>query len=160
MDFDQDVEQYINYSIDDPFRQGQTILIQVRTNDEESSYHARVARYLGKQETLLGYFYQHIDGMAKAKLQGLLLRAQQALPDKEQPALKAYMAKSMNAILGAFQMQKLSVNGTHVQALFHLPGISVSLDMCELMVPFTNLRIARDIDAIEVEDPLPFEQAA
>lgn len=161
MELEQEVvEQYISLSVSDPFRENRSIQIQVRTTDEESGYHSKVARYLAVQKTLLGHFYQHIDQMTKAGLQNVLLRAKQTLADSEREVLKGYMCKSMTAILVSMHMRRLVVNGTHVQAYFHLDGIASHMDTDELMVPFTNLRIAQDIESIDIEDPAPIEQAA
>ena len=159
MELEQDVvAQYITLTIKDPFREGRLIQIMVRTNDEESSYHGKIARYMASQETLLGHFYRHVEEMPKLKLQGVILRAKQTLAEPEQLILKDFMGQSVPAVLAAFHMRKLVINGTHVQAFFHLDGIAGHMETDELMVPFTNLKIARDIESIDIEEPL--EQAA
>ncbi|AXH59997.1 hypothetical protein [Pseudomonas amygdali] len=152
------VEQYITLSINDPFREGRKIQIMVRTNDEDCRYHGKVARYMALQKSLLGHFYRHVEEMNKAKMQHILLRANQTMKDSEIPVLKGYMAQSVSALVAALHMRKLVICGTHVQAFFHLDGLTEHMETDELMVPFTNLTIARDVEAIDIEEP--FEQAA
>lgn len=152
------VEQYITLNINDPFREGRQIQIMVRTKDEDAEYHGKIARYMAAQTTLLGHFYRHIDEINKSKLRHVILRAEQTLGESELPVLKEYMTKSYSAILAGFHMRKLVICGTHVQAFFHLDGIAGHMEIDELMVPFTNLTIARDVLAIDIEEP--FEQAA
>ncbi|MBD8614801.1 MULTISPECIES: hypothetical protein [Pseudomonas] len=159
MELEQEVvEQYITLNVNDPFREGRILQILVRTNDEESRYHGKVARYMAAQDTLLGHFYQHVDQMSKPKLQSVIMRAKQTLGESEQAVLKDYMGKSMPAVLAALHMRKLIITGTHVQAFFYLDGIASHMETDELMVPFTNLKIAQDIEAIDIQEPL--QQAA
>jgi hypothetical protein len=143
-----EVNQVYSLPVADPERPEHETLIVVKTNDEEITYHSRLARYLANQaDRLIPHFYRQWEATPRATLQSLMLRMKQGVKSHEEPVLRYFMTQSFSALIGAAKLRQIMVNGTHVTAIFGLTGIEEPLFSTELSIPFSNLQIAQDIEA-------------
>lgn len=146
------VERLYTVFVKDPIRENRETMIVVKTNENEIGYHSRLARYLKAQSNrLIPHFYDQWEAKSRSDLQAILTRMRQTISPEEKPALQEVMKRPFSALIASAHLDKIQVNGTHVCAVFAYEGISTPLETFEMMIPFTNLQISRDIDAMTSE---------